>query len=184
MNKTSFIVGIVMAAMVVTTASEANAQLRGRLKSGGNRIPIYAGTDADGMTMSSYEDRIKIPRTLKMASHSNPFTPNRLYTYSNPGVLAQRTHTWNQDEAASRPWHGDYSNWRWREPTALVVPPTAGYQSSYAWGVGQTRSTPIHHQFGRGAAGMIGGSGDAFSPTPYQPSSTDQFGIYPVRAPW
>ncbi len=175
-------IGVLMIAVVVSTANDANAQLHGRRSA--NRTPVYSGMDADGMTMSTYEKRINPLRSLKMASHGNPYTPESRYTYSNAGVLAQRTHTWNQDEAAGRPWHGDYQNWRWREPTALVVPPTASYQSSYAWGVGQVRSTPIHHQFGRRGAGMIGGGGEGFSTTPYWPSSTDQFGIYPVRAPW
>ena len=183
MNKMVLIIGLAMVATVVMSADEASAQHRSRGLLQGN-TPVYSGTDMDGMTLNQYPGRVRLPRTLKMASH-NHFSPQRVYTYSNPGLEAGRTHTWNQEEAAGRPWHGDYKNWRWGEPTALVVPPTASYQTSYAWGVGQVRSTPIHHQFGRNGAGMIGGGGGgAFSPTPYLPSSTEQFGLYPVRAPW
>lgn len=184
MTKTRLTFGVAMVALLVLTAADADAQLLGRMRSGGNRTPIYAGTDGNGMTMSNYEDRIRLPSTLKMAAH-NAYSPAPVYTYSNPGVKAQRTNTWNQNQAAGRSWHGEYQNWRWREPTALVVPPTAAYQSSYAWGVGQTRSTPIHHQFGNQGTGMEGGGMGGNAPyTPYNPSSTDQFGIYPVRAPW
>ena len=182
MKKMGLTIGVVVIAVLVSSSTEADAQLKNRR---GNRTPVYSGMDADGMTMSTYDKRLSLPRSLKMAAHGNPYTPEKLYTYNNTGVLAQRTHSWNQQEAAGRPWHGDYQNWRWREPTALVVPPTASYQTSYAWGVGQVRSTPIHHQFGRQDAGMIGGGGgEGFSRTPYWPSSTEQFGLYPVRAPW
>lgn len=187
MKKMGFIVGLVMVAMLVAAATEANAQsrLRSRHAKGSqkNRVPVYTGTDADGMTMTAYEGRVNILRSLKMASHNNNYAPQPFYTYSNKGLNAGRSHTANQNEAAGQPWHSNYMNWRWREPTALVVPPTSVYQTTYQWGVGKTRSTPIHHQFGRQNAGMSGGAGN-YSPTPYWPSSTEQFGIYPVRAPW
>jgi hypothetical protein len=113
------------------------------------------------------------------------FSPHRVYSHSPAGGLAQSTHDWNNNMHNVYSWHGGYQNWRWGTPTALVVPPTASYHTSYAWGVGQTRSTPIHHQFGRGNAAMIGGgNGSNFSWTPYWPQSTNQFGIYPVRGPW
>ena len=182
MNRMGLTLGLVMVATIVMTSTESDAQRHMRR---GNRTPVYSGTDASGMTMTNDVGRIKLPRTLKMASHNRNFSPEPIYTYSNSGVSAGLTHQWNQNEAMSRPWHGDYSNWRWREPTALVVPPTASYQTSYAWGVGQVRSTPIHHQFGRQGAGMMGGGGGSgFSQTPYWPSNTSQFGLYPVRAPW
>ncbi|MFK7766851.1 MAG: hypothetical protein AB8B55_06485 [Mariniblastus sp.] len=182
MNKMGLTFGLVIVATIVMTSTESDAQLLSRL---GNRGPIYSGTDAEGMTMTDYTNRISPQKTMLMAARKGRFSPAPVYTFSNPGVLAGRTHGWNQMEAASRPWHGDYSNWRFREPTALVVPPTSSYQTSYAWGVGQVRSTPIHHQFGRQGLGMGGSEGGGgFSQTPYHPSSTDQFGLYPVRAPW
>ena len=182
MNKRVSIIALATVATIVMSATQADAQHRFRGRSH-DKIPVYCGTDAEGMTMVNYSGHLGPLKTLTMASH-NHFSPHHIYTYSNPGLRAGRTHTWNQAEAAGRPWHGNYMNWRWREPTALVVPPTASYQTSYAWGVGQVRSTPIHHQFGRSGAGIIGGGSGAYSPTPYWPSSTDQFGIYPVRAPW
>jgi hypothetical protein len=112
------------------------------------------------------------------------YSPDPRYTYSRNGIDAARMNEWNQSQMAICPWQGGYSYWRWNQPTALVVPPTAAFQSEYNWGVAQTRSIPIYHQFGTGNAGMIGGGGAGFSPTPYWPSSTSQFGIYPVRGPW
>ena len=110
------------------------------------------------------------------------FSPHPYYAYTG-GVDAARTHEWNKTIAQQTPWHGGYNYWRWNAPTALVVPPTASFQSSYAWGVGQTRSMPINHQFGTMGAG--GGAGSSsFSQSPYLPSSTQQLGVYPVRAPW
>jgi hypothetical protein len=97
MKKIGLTIGVVMIAALVLTSTEADAQLKNRR---GNRTPVYAGMDADGMTMSTYDKRIPLPRTLKMAAHGNPYTPERIYTYSNSGVLAQRTHSWNQGEAA------------------------------------------------------------------------------------
>ena len=142
-----------------------------------------AGYDQDGMTLPATQ--FVGPRVTAKAAAKDFFTPHRVYAYSNNGLNAANTHVWNGNQQNVYSWHGGYQNWRWGTPTALVVPPTAGYQSSYAWGVGQTRSTPIHHQFGRGGAAMIGGgNGSSFQRTPYWPSSTDQFGIYPVRSPW
>jgi len=91
---------------------------------------------------------------------------------------------WPQYSAA--PWHGQYNYSQWGRPVALVVPPTAGRQSSWSWGVGNTTSTPIYHQYGRqypGAAGTLPGGG-GFQRTPQWPSHTDQFGVYYARSPW
>lgn len=163
----------------------------GRL--GGGRLgsvfsrPSAAGAiyDADGMTETTATGFVSPRSTLTNAARDR-FSPHPVYAYSNAGVESGNIHAWNGREQDVYAWHGGYQNWRWGTPTALVVPPTAAYQSSYAWGVGQTRSTPIHHQFGRGGRANVGGpSGEgAFSNTPYFPSSTDQFGVYPVRAPW
>ncbi|MDX1944608.1 MAG: hypothetical protein SFU86_04305 [Pirellulaceae bacterium] len=87
--------------------------------------------------------------------------------------------------AAQRPWHGNYSYTPWGTPVALVVPPTAKMHTSYAWGVSQSEMVPIYHQFFRDYPGPAAdGSGAGFQPTPYWPSHTDQFGVYPVRGPW
>jgi len=152
------------------------SRLGGLLHRGGG-----GGYDADGMVMPTSEFVGPIG-TLRGAARDN-FTPSRSYAYSNGGLKSALTHNWNNSQQNVYSWHGGYQNWRWGTPTALVVPPTADYQSTYAWGVGQTRSTPIHHQFGRGGAANTGGGNGAggFSNTPYWPHSTDNFGIYPVR---
>lgn len=166
-------------ACFATSAQDTNAQ--GLLARRSN--PIYSGRDAAGMVMTNDVNPINPARSAVYALQ-DPYSPHRYYAYSNQGIKAGLTHQWNYQEASTRPWHGDYSYWRWQEPTVLVVPPTSAYHSTYAWGVGQVRSTPLHHQFGREGAGMIGGGEGMFSNTPYWPSSTEQFGIYPVRAPW
>lgn len=122
--------------------------------------------------------------TLQHAAHDR-YHPHPHYAYGRAGIDATRQHAWNMNQMESYPWHGSYAYWRYNGPTAVVVPPTASFQSVYQWGVGNTQSVPIHHQFqhlhyGGGAA--VGGGGGAW--TPYWPSSTQQFGLYPVRAPW
>ena len=138
-------------------------------------------TGGDGMVQP--QAKCLQPKQTLTNAVQDAFSPNPVYAYSNPGLRAGRTHAWNQDQAQNYSWHGGYNTWRFGQPTAVVVPPTASYQSSYAWGVGQTRSTPIHHQFGRGA-GSFGGAGGGFQNTPYWPRSTNHFGYYPVRASW
>lgn len=87
--------------------------------------------------------------------------------------------------AAQRPWHGPYAYTQWGTPVALVVPPNAKMHTSYSWGVAQSEMIPIYHQFFRDYPGaMAVGGGAEISPTPYWPSHTDQFGVYPVRGPW
>ena len=81
-------------------------------------------------------------------------------------------------------WHGNYYDVAWGTPVALVVPPTAGRQTKWAWGVGNTEVTTIGQQFGRAYPGPYAGGGAAFLPTPVWPSHTDQFGVYYVRGPW
>jgi len=183
MKKISLILAGVMLATTVILVEDSNGQ--GVFRRGTRGGTIYAGRDIEGVVQANDVGHISPIATARLAI-SDPYSPHPVYAYSNRGVDAGLTHQWNQAEAASRPWHGGYSHWRYDEPTALVVPPTAAYHSTYAWGVGQVRSTPIHHQYGRGYAGMLGGAGSEgmFSRTPYWPSSTEQFGVYPVRAPW
>ncbi len=181
--------GFMALAALVLTASQAFAQCSSCGTSGG-----YAGGNMLGggvsndMTMPTCpETRTGYPRIdqrLRYA-HQDHFSPHPVYAYSRPGINAQRVDEWNKIQGQANAWHGDNSYWRWGAPTALVVPPTAAYQSEYNWGVGQTRSMPINHQFGYGNAGVISGGGyGTYQNAPYWPSSTRQFGIYPVRAPW
>jgi hypothetical protein len=178
-------------AAVVLMASSAFGQCAscgssgGVAYSGGNQL---GGGVSHDMTMPVCPPtRTGYPRpsqTLRYAVRDH-YSPHPVYAYSRAGIDAQRTDEWNKLQGQATPWHGNYSYWRYAAPTALVVPPTAAFQSEYNWGVGQTRSMPINHQFGYGDAGMIGGAGGgAFYPTPYWPSSTNQFGVYPVRGPW
>lgn len=140
--------------------------------------------DADGMIQPTTTRRISPRETLKYGVQDH-FSPRRFYPYTNAGMAAGHTHSWMQQQATATPWHGGYSHWRWGTPTALVVPPNSSYGTNYAWGVGQTTSTPLYHQFGRGNSGVVYGAGFGMSPSaPYYPSSTNQFGIYSVRAPW
>jgi hypothetical protein len=87
-------------------------------------------------------------------------------------------------EQCQQLWHGSYYHSAWGMPVALVVPPTADYQTNWGWGVGNTRVTPICPQFGRAWPGVTGYDRHAFRPTPPWPSDTTQFGVYPVRGPW
>lgn len=89
---------------------------------------------------------------------------------------------WARNQSMQRPWHGEYYYLKTGQPTALVVPPTVVMQSNYSWGVSQNTMTPVYHQFG-GNAPTSSGTG-VFKATPYWPSHTNQFGIYPVRGPW
>ena len=116
------------------------------------------------------------------------YSPDAHYAYSSAGLDATRMDYWNRNYGAPQySWHGNYNHWKYGQPTALVVPPTASFQTEYNWGVGQTRSMPIDHQFNGGAnagPGVAGGGRGMFRNRPYWPSSTSQFGIYPVRGPW
>lgn len=95
--------------------------------------------------------------------------------------LKSKGDVWAQHMAANRPWHGQYYYLPYGQPTALVVPPTAVMHQNYSWGVSQNTMMPTYHQFGPAAYPSAGG---AFYGTPLWPSHTDQFGVYPVRAPW
>lgn len=140
--------------------------------------------DADGMVQPTTTRRLHVQETLKYGVQDH-FSPRRFYPYTNAGLSAGHTHAWMQQQAAATPWHGRNSHWRWGTPTALVVPPNSSYGTNYAWGVGQTTSTPLYHQFGQGYGGVAYGPGfGAYPSVPYYPSSTNQFGVYSVRAPW
>lgn len=121
---------------------------------------------------------------IRNATHDR-YHPHPFYAHGRRGLDATWTHEWNQSMAAGLPWHGDYYYPQYGQPLALVVPPTAGFITNYGWGVGNTTSTPIYHQFGRYYPGPAsGGNAAQFAPPPYWPSNTNQFGVYPVRGPW
>ena len=83
-------------------------------------------------------------------------------------------------------WHSTWYDPAEGRPIALVVPPTAEFQTQYGWGVPSSRVAPIYHQFRRPypGPGAVGGSGGGFLPTPTLPSDTVQFGVNAVRGPW
>ncbi len=143
-------------------------------------------TDCIGQVGPLGQRYLSPQKTLQLAAQDK-FSPAPLYAYGPAGLDATRMDYWNRNTAAPQyAWHGDYSYWKYGSPTALVVPPTAAFQTEYNWGVGQTRSMPIYHQFGgagAGGGGVVGGGG-LFRRQPYWPQSTSQFGIYPVRGPW
>ncbi|MCU0877854.1 MAG: hypothetical protein MUF06_08735 [Pirellulaceae bacterium] len=108
-----------------------------------------------------------------------------LAVHPHHGYHATRADRIARYNAANRPWHGDYAYTPYGTPIALVVPPNAKMHTSYAWGVSQSEMVPLYHQFFRDYPGELGaGYGRQFRPTPYWPSHTDQFGVYPVRGPW
>lgn len=88
---------------------------------------------------------------------------------------------WAQRYANNRPWHDQFYYTQYGQPTALVVPPNAVMHQTYSWGVSRNYMMPIYHQFGYQGTPSAGG---AFYATPIWPSSTQQFGVYPVRGPW
>ena len=100
------------------------------------------------------------------------------------------THQWNQYHAQQRPWHGGYYHRDWGKPLAMVVPPTANYQTHWGWGVGMTTTTPIYHQFSRpfpsayGYEQTEGMPEYRFRRAPNWPSHTDQYGAHYIRGPW
>ena len=89
---------------------------------------------------------------------------------------------WARNQSMMTPWHGEYYYLQTGQPTALIVPPTVTMQSNHSWGVSQNTMTPVYHQFSGNAP--TGSGGGIFKATPYAPSHSNQFGIYPVRGPW
>jgi len=103
------------------------------------------------------------------------------YPYTFPYVNASQQAV---NVSQGLPWHNQYYHQAYGEPLALVVPPTAEYQTHYAWGVGGMHNTPIFHQFGRTYPGGGGFGGSRFRHPPYWASDTNQFGVYYIRGPW
>ena len=170
MKKYGMMVCLVLAAMVLMTA-QSDAQ------------PLYNGFDGEGYTTTNPVNYVP-PRRAIQEALNDPFSPHPLYAHSTRGVQDGLTHQWNETQAQSREWHGNYNHWRYNQPTALVVPANSSYQMTYGWGVGNNRSLPIHHQFGRRSAGILGGGIGSGRRTPLFPSHSDQIGVYGVRAPW
>ena len=117
--------------------------------------------------------------------------------YAGPGLLNHHCHGHCDGHdtiekryflrSQGKSWHSAWYNPAEGRPIALVVPPTAEFQSQYSWGVPSSRVAPIYHQFRRpypGPGALPGSGGAGFVPTPNQPSDTVQFGVNAVRGPW
>jgi hypothetical protein len=91
---------------------------------------------------------------------------------------------WGYRFANTQPWNGGYYHTSHGHPVPLVVPPTANMQVKWGWGVAQSETVPIYHQYQRAYPGPFGGGGGVLSPTPHWPSHSDQFGVYYARGPW
>lgn len=123
---------------------------------------------------------IRAKRMMLSVGHPSP-----IYAHSRAGIDATRTHRWNQAQAQQRSWHAGYYYPAYGQPLALVVPPNSSFQSVYSWGVGNTQSVPIYHQFGRDYPGAAAGATPGmYKRVPSQPWNTHQFGVYYARAPW
>ncbi|MHC4400715.1 MAG: hypothetical protein ACYTG0_13650 [Planctomycetota bacterium] len=88
-----------------------------------------------------------------------------------------------RSRGSSSSWHSGYYHSAWGMPVALVVPPTARFQTHWSWGVPSSRMSRIRAQFGRNYPGPGFYDRGMFRPTPPWPSDTDQFGVYYVRGP-
>jgi len=81
-------------------------------------------------------------------------------------------------------WNTSYYDPAWGMPLAVVVPPTARWQSNYARGVGGSRLNRVGAQY----QVEVPGPESAYNrrnylPAPPQPSDTQQFGDNYVRGP-
>ncbi len=176
-----------MAVLVAASVAQAQSCNSCGTSAGFCGIGSSGALGADGMsipTCSSYPGGYPLRGLGVVYAARDHFSPQPLYAYSRNGIDASRQHAWNQQQAQMYSWHGPNSYWRYNAPTAVVVPPTAAFQSEYNWGVGQTRSLPIYHQFGFANGGGEGNGTGVAPGTPYWPSSTGQMGLYPVRGPW
>jgi hypothetical protein len=89
-----------------------------------------------------------------------------------------------RNRAASHPWNSNYYYIPWdHQPVALVVPPTAEYQTHYSWGVPSSHVTRINSQFQRPYPGPYEGR-KGYLPRAQYPNHTGQFGVYYIRGPW
>lgn len=87
-------------------------------------------------------------------------------------------------QAAWSPWHGPHYHPLSGRPLPLIMPPTANMYTQHNWGVAMNELRPIHHQFARPYPGKTQPGPNGMQPTPHQPSSTRQQGIYYIRGPW
>ncbi|MGO9112739.1 MAG: hypothetical protein ACLP9L_26190 [Thermoguttaceae bacterium] len=85
---------------------------------------------------------------------------------------------------AASEWNTTYYDPAWGMPEAVVVPPTARWQSNYAWGVGGSRLNRVGAQYQAEFPGPESAYNQRdYLAAPSQPSDTQQFGVNYVRGP-
>ena len=88
------------------------------------------------------------------------------------------------DDRLAAEWNTNYYDPAWGMPEAVVVPPTARWQSNYAWGVGGSRLNRVGAQYQAEVPGPESAYNQRnYLPAPPQPSDTQQFGVNYVRGP-
>jgi hypothetical protein len=104
---------------------------------------------------------------------------------ASPAVLPTRAGELLHPGRHATEWNTNFYDPAWGMPEALVVPPTARWQTNYAWGVGGTRLTRIRARYqAEVPAPESPYNPRDYQPTPPQPSDTQQFGVNYVRVPW
>ncbi len=81
-------------------------------------------------------------------------------------------------------WQDGYYSAAWGMPMAVLVPPTARWQTDYSWAAGGMRISRIDASFQRQYPGPSSSyQMGKYLPAPPQPSDTRQMGFYNVRGP-
>ena len=123
--------------------AEENSYLRGGFYKHADRVRALAASlvnaNADEITFS------------KNTSEGISFVANGLSWQSGDNEVTANV----EFPANMYPWHRGFYHREWGSPLALVVPPTASYQTKWGWGVGNTTVTPLYHQFRRAWPGII-----------------------------
>lgn len=168
------------ASIVIMGAVVSTADVSGQEAAKEGQLDLFCPDPSEGKNQNYESFRIRAKRMLNSDGHPHP-----VYAHSRAGIDATRTHRWNQAQAQQRPWHGGYYHPAYGQPLALLVPPTASFQTVYSWGVGNTQSIPIYHQFGRPYPGRAtGATPGMYRQVPSPQWNTQQFGVYYSRAPW
>ena len=81
-------------------------------------------------------------------------------------------------------WHAGFARTGHDRPWAILVPPNCYYQTTYNWGTASTQIGPIVPQFVGPQMGYPYDNARYYTPTPYWPNDTRQFGVYYIRGPW
>jgi hypothetical protein len=114
--------------------------------------------------------------------------PGTTAALANPGNFhgVPAWHRYARVQAQNYTWHGGYYDPEWGTAVAVVVPPTAEFETRMGWGVTGTQTVPIWHQYSRPWPGPMSGGeySYGFKRPPAWPASTMQMGNYYIRGPW